>query len=99
MVQGSRDRGHALAGLQEERPGICRAEERCDRSPPDRLWPVRRSAGGARFVAPICGFPALFELLPALVQAEEEMARRRTDHQALSCPGATMRPGFGASSS
>ena len=45
--RGSEDRGDAVTRLQEERPGVRRAEERRRRAPARRLWPFRRRRGGA----------------------------------------------------
>src|SRR4249920_1440618 len=63
-------RGDTLACLKEERPGVRRAEERCGRAPVDGLRPLRRRRNGTRYGSPLCGGPAVRQLLPAVVQIE-----------------------------
>src|SRR5215211_1946497 len=84
LVSRAEARGDAIACLQEERPSLRRAEERRGRPTTDGIWPVRRCRDGARDGQALRGGPALRELLPAVVQAEGEAARRRQGDQALS---------------
>src|SRR5580704_13455984 len=76
MVPRAEARGDTLACLQEERPGVRRAEERCGRAPADGLRPLRRRRNGRRDGSPLCGGPAVRQLLPAVVQVEGEASRR-----------------------
>ena len=93
LVPRAEDRGDAVARLQEERPGVRRAEERCRRAPAGRLRPLRWRRDGTRDGAPLCGGTAVRELLPAVVQVEGEAARRREGDQALSCSGDALSSG------
>jgi hypothetical protein len=68
--RGQEARGDAVACLQEERPGLRRAEERRSRPTTDGIWPVRRRRDGTRDGTALRGGTALRELLPAVVQAE-----------------------------
>src|SRR6202048_5631860 len=86
MSSPTEARGDTLAGLQEERSGVRRAEEWCRCASPDGLRPLRRRRDGARDGPPLCGGTALRQLLPAVVQAEGEAPRRGESDQALSCP-------------
>src|ERR1700721_4808831 len=85
MVPRAEARGDTLACLQEERPGVRRAEERCGRAPAVGLRPLRRGRNGTRDGSPLCGGPAVRQLFPAVVQVEGEASRRSESDQTLSC--------------
>jgi hypothetical protein len=85
LVPRTEARNNALASLQEKRPGVRRAVERCSRAALDGLRPLRWRRNGGRDEPPLCGCPALRQLLPAVLQTEGEASRRGESDQALSC--------------
>src|ERR1700736_2867782 len=97
MVPPTEARGDALACLQEERTGVCRAKEWWLCASSDGLRPLRRPRNGAHYGPPLCGGTALRQLLSAVVQAEGEAPRRGESDQALSCSVDALSPRAGAS--
>src|SRR5262249_36080739 len=82
LLCSGRHRLHALSPLPQERPSLGRTEERRDRPQDGRLPALDRRYGGDRPGEALCGEPAVRELLPAVVQAGGEAARRRLGGQA-----------------
>lgn len=64
LLQSDGNRADAVACIQEERPGVGRAEEWRYRSPAGRLRKAARSGGHGNPCLPLPGFAALRQLLP-----------------------------------
>jgi hypothetical protein len=73
-----------LTRVPQERPGLGRTEKRRGGAKAGGLWPVERSEGSGHLGAALPERPALRELLPTLLQAEKQAARRRVGAQTLS---------------
>src|SRR5690349_7467846 len=73
----------ALTALQQERPVLGGAEEWRGRSTAGRLWPPERSRSYKGPGAAVRVVAAVYQLLPTLIQAEIQDARRRSRAQGL----------------
>ncbi len=82
-----RSRSRARAPIRRTiRPSSSKRRWR-GRTAPCRLRSLRRDRCGRRVGPSVCGFSAAYELLPAVLQAEGQAARRREGDQTLSCSG------------
>ena len=96
LLQGASARTDALTGLQEERSGLGRAEERRHRAAAGGLRASERNRGNEGAGAAVCQLAALHQFLSAVIQAEVEDARRRTREEGLLRTGDSMRADRGS---
>jgi hypothetical protein len=87
---GFRHRLHALPSVSQDRPGPCRAEERCRRPPHRRLSPAGGPRSGCGSGTALQDGAAVRELLPALLQTGRKGTRWRPRSQTLSCASDTL---------
>src|SRR5258706_197110 len=96
MVPHAKDRGDKVARIQEERSGVRRAEERRGRAAAGRLWPFRRHRDGSHSGSSVRRITVAHQLLPTVVQVEEQAAGGREGDQALSSSGDALCARIGA---